>query len=422
LRRSRSAWGGRAGALVAIALSATWAIAAGSVVPDAPAAAKASAPQPPARDPFYRAPRGFASAAPGTIFRTRRVTVKLGSVPLTGSKYVAYQLLYRTNDAGRRPVANVATVIVPTGPRPKGGRTLVSLQDAEDSLDSTCAPSYQLQIGESDNHNLGAEMSIASPVLAQGRDVVIPDADGPRSEYIVTGIEGHSTLDSIRALERFGPAQLNGSDTKIGLVGYSGGAHESAAANELQPAYAPGLKIVGAAAGGVPVGNEQNARYLDGSVGASLLVGLAVSLNRAFPKLRAWSLLNANGKALAHKVSKGCATSVFAAPFAHMNEWTTVPNALQLPRVRRIIARNSLGHATPTAPTFYYNAVHDELVWIKPLDALVRRYCSGGARIDYYRDALAQEHIEALHDFIPLALAYLENRFAGKPAPTTCRR
>jgi Secretory lipase len=388
-------------------------------------AAPATAVTPPPSDPFYAAPPGLASVPPGTVLRSRQVKVELGPAPLTGSAFTAYQLLYRSNDATGNPVANVTTVIVPTGATPAGGRKLVSVQDAEDSLDPDCAPSYQLQVGEmapngDDNGNLAAETSLVSSELALGYDVVIPDAEGPDSEYIVTGMEAHATLDSIRAAERFGPASLGGAKTPVALIGYSGGASDTAAANELQPAYAPELNIVAVAAGGVPVGNEENFQYLDGSVGAGVLMAVSIAVNRAYPQLDLFSLLNAKGKAFAKQVSTGCATSIFASPYTNFNTWTTAPNVFELPRVQRIVAENALGHATPTAPTFYYNAIKDELVWIKPLDALVGYYCAHGARIDYFRDPAAQEHIEALGDFVPLAEDYVSSRFAGNPVPDTC--
>lgn len=179
------------------------------------AAASARAATPPQDDPFYTAPPGFASTAPGTILRSRQVTVKLGPVPVTGLAFTAYQLLYRTNDATDHPVANVTTVIVPREMAPAGGRRLVSVQDAEDSVDPDCAPSYQLQEGQTapngdSNGNLAAETSLVMTELARGDDVVIPDAEGPDSEYIVTGMEAHATLDSIRAVEQFArpPASL----------------------------------------------------------------------------------------------------------------------------------------------------------------------------------------------------------------------
>lgn len=388
-------------------------------------ASGASAATPPPEDPFYTAPPGLSSYAPGTVLRSRKVTVQLGPAPLTGIEFTAYQLLYRSNDATGDAMANVTTVLVPDGTPPAGGRTLVSLQDAEDSLDPNCAPSYQLQVGEAApngdaNGNLAAETSLVTNALTQGHDVVIPDPEGPDSEYVVKGTDGHAVLDSIRAVERFAPAGLRGAGTPVAMVGYSGGAFESAAANELQPAYAPELSIIAVAAGGVPPANNENYQYLDGSVGAGILMAASIGVNRAYPQLKFYSLLNAKGEAFAKQASTGCATFVFAAPYTNFNSWTKQPNALYLPRVQRVIDENELGHAVPTAPTFYYNAIHDELVWIKPLDQLVAYYCAHGARIDYYRDPVAQEHVEALSDFVPLAETYINDRFAGDPVPVTC--
>lgn len=174
------------------------------------------------------------------------------------------------------------------------------------------------------------------------------------------------------------------------------------------------------AAGGVPVGNEETVQYLNGSIGSGVLMATAIGIDRAYPQLDLYSLLNASGEAFAKQVSTGCATSIFAAPFTNFNTWTTVPNAFELPRVKRIIAENALGHGIPTAPTFYYNVIRDELVWIRPLDQLVARDCAHGARIDYFRDPVAQEHIEGLTDFVPLALTYVNDRFAGDTVPDTC--
>jgi hypothetical protein len=379
-----------------------------------------AAPASPTTDPFYQAPPGLSSAAPGTVLRSRVVNVALGPVPLTGPAATAYQLLYRTNDATGEPVANVTTIVVPDGPAPSGGRQLVSIGDAEDSVDPNCAPSYELQNGEQGDANLGVETALASTELAQGRDVVIPDAEGPQSEYIVTGMEGHATLDSIRAVERFPATGLGGPATPVGMIGYSGGAHVTASADELAPSYAPELNIVGVAEGGVPVGNEDTVSYLNGSIGAGVLMATSIAINRAYPELDLYSLLNAKGRAFAQQVSTGCASSVFAAPFAHYDEYTTVPDAFHLPRVERIINRNALGHATPAAPTFVYNGIHDELIWIKPLDALIAQYCRAGARIEYFRDPAGIEHIQGVANFTALAIPYLTGRFAGNAVPDNC--
>jgi hypothetical protein len=379
----------------------------------------ARAAESPRTDPFYRAPAGLADAKPGQVLATREVEVNLGGIP-AGAAIDAHQLLYRTNDAHGAPVANVTTVLVPTDAAPTGGRDLVTLQDAEDSLDPDCAPSYQLQTGSRDNANLMIESSIGVSELELGSTVVIPDHEGPESQYIVTGMEGHAVLDSIRAAESFTPAQLDGVRTQVAMVGYSGGAHATAAANELHPRYAPELNVVAVAAGGVPVGNRDTVKYLDGSVGAGVLIGVSVALDRAFPSFRLQDLLNEKGKAFAKEVETGCASSVFAAPFSHLDDYTKKPNVVDLPRVRKIIRRNALGHAVPTAPSFYYNGVRDELIWIKPLDELVAKYCAGGATLNYVRDEAGLEHVQGVANFAPQALAYINDRFAGAPPPSTC--
>lgn len=380
----------------------------------------ARAAESPESDPFYRPPANLARTAPGDVLRTRAVEVSLGPLP-AGLAATAYQLLYRTNDAHNRPVATVTTVVVPKTRPPDGGRNLFSLQDAEDSTDPNCAPSYQLQMGSPDNKNLQLEGAIGITGLAMGATLVIPDHEGPESQYIVKGMEGHAVLDGVRAAENFDKAQLAGRRTQVALVGYSGGAHASAAANELQPAYAPELNVVAVAAGGVPPANRDTFTSIDGGVGTGVLLGVSIAIDRAFPDFRLAELLNDRGRAFVEKYSKGCASSVFAAPFTRVNDFTSQPDIIDLPRIKRIIRRNSLGNATPTAPTFYYNGIFDELVKVEPLDKLVAKYCAGGARIRYVRDPAGLEHVQAAANFIPMAEAYIADRFAGRAVPNDCR-
>jgi triacylglycerol lipase len=227
-------------------------------------------------------------------------------------------------------------------------------------------------------------------------------------------------LDGIRAAESFAPAQLDGVKTHVGMAGYSGGAHATAAANELAPAYAPELDVVGVAAGGVPVANRDMVKYLDGSIGTGAVLAVALAFERAYPSMRLTEVLNEKGLAFKEEYAKGCASAVFAAPFEHLDDFTTVKDAIDLPRIARVIETNQLGHAIPTAPSFYYNGTRDELIYIKPLDALVQKYCDNGARVRYVRDPLGIEHIQAVPLFAPMAVQYLLDRFAGEPVPNTC--
>jgi hypothetical protein len=377
----------------------------------APAAAAAAIPLPDA-DPFYQAPSPIPDVAPGTILRARPVDVTAAAIPLG---FKAWQLLYRTNDTENVPEAALATVILPAGEGPRGGRPLVSYQTAEDALTTTCAPSYQLRKGTE------AEAVAMLLPLLRGFAVVVPDFEGPHSQWSAGVQEGHATLDAIRAAEGFAPAGLAGARTPVGMWGYSGGGHASAWAAELQPDYAPELNIKGVAYGGVAAYIAATLANLDGGPFAGILFGGAIGVSRAYPEMGLDALLNAKGKAMEADVGKGCIKD-WIVPYAlhKLSEYTTVKDPLGLPQVKRVIAKASLGEHRPAGPQYVYWAINDELNPISEGDRLVATYCRQGVKVDYHRDP-ASEHITLDASGAPNAVAFLADRFAGKPAPNACK-
>lgn len=106
-------------------------------------------------DPFYQAPAGFASKAPGTVLKSRASTS--GSTGVT-----AQQILYRTtggksylktgnmstnefHPANGEAIATVATILRGAN---SSSTKLLSVQTAEDSVNSTCSPSYSYSSGQ----------------------------------------------------------------------------------------------------------------------------------------------------------------------------------------------------------------------------------------------------------------------------------
>jgi hypothetical protein len=231
---------------------------------------------------------------------------------------------------------------------------------------------------------------------------------------------GHAVLDAVRAAQRFAPAGLRGAATPVGLWGYSGGGHATAWASELQPAYAPELDVKGVAEGGVPADIEVTARHLDGGPFSGLYLAAAVGISRAYPEIDLPSLLNAAGREMARKIGEECLEE-FARdfPFRRMSEFTTVPDPLAVPRVQAVLEHNRLGRRIPRAPLFVYHSILDELNPIAPADALVATYCRAGVPVKYHRDPTS-EHISLTVSAAPLAAAFLADRFAGRPVPSTC--
>src|SRR5687768_406413 len=74
----------------------------------------------PKDDPFYGAPDPMPAVEPGTVLRSREVTIAALGAPLP---FRAWQLFYASSDAHGRPAGAVTTVILPlteatTKPRP----------------------------------------------------------------------------------------------------------------------------------------------------------------------------------------------------------------------------------------------------------------------------------------------------------------
>jgi secretory lipase len=326
-------------------------------------------------DAFYDPPAGFESKSPGSILRTRGVTVTGLGIPLPVR---ATQMLVRSTDARGRPVAVVSTLLLP----PTiwfGRRPLLSYQPATDSLGDQCNPSYLLRVG------LEKEEPLMALALLKGWAVVVTDYQGPDDAYGAGRMSGHAVLDGIRAAERLGSTGLAGSATPVGMWGYSGGGLATGWAAELQPSYAPELQVRGVASGGTPADLKAAAATIDGGPFSGLFLAAAVGLSRQYPEML--TVMNDRGRAMIDAIGDLCyAGESIAFPFRRLSEFTTVP---------------------------------DPLIPYSSAQALRSDWCRRGARVQFSTDVLS-EHLVLAVSGAPGALAYLDARFQGRPAPSNC--
>lgn len=362
----------------------------------------------PKDDPFYVAPDPMPAAPPGTVLRSREVTIRAIAVDLP---FRAWQLFYVSRDAHDRPAGAVTTLILPLTDSMTKPRPLVSYQTAEDSLDMKCAPSYRMRVGDE-------KEEVALPwLLTQGWAVAVHDYEGLQSQYTVGLQAGHAALDGIRAVLSFAPAGL-GPATPVGLWGYSGGGHASAWAAELHPSYAPELNIVAVSEGGVPPDIRAVAKTLDGGPFSAIMLAGSVGMSRAYPEL--WSLWNEAGLQLAAEIGTMCIDEYTTRyMFEKMSTYSTVPDIFDTPLVQRVMALNHLGRFTPRGPIFLYHAIADELIPVADVNELVSEYCREGVAIWYHQDP-ASDHNSLAVSGGAAAVAYLAARFAGVAAPSNC--
>jgi hypothetical protein len=335
----------------------------------------------------------------------------------------AWQVLYKTVDNTGAPTATVTTVMVPKAPwSGSGPRPVVSYQTAEDGAGTKCAPSYAIRGG------LGAAASNSAPetglmlqALQRGWTVVAPDYQGPRSMFLGAKGEARGVLDGLVAARSFSPARIDRS-APLGLWGYSGGAFASSVAAQLQPRYAPKLELSAVALGGIPADVRATIHAFSGSAfGGALVMGF-VTVDRAYPEFHLTQYLNDAALEAMKGVQTDCISdAVPRHPFASLEQYSDTPEVIDGPELRPMFDKMSpiTFKGVPEAPVYEYHARADELAPIGPARALVERFCRKGVAVEHFEDKLT-EHLVFAAAGAPGALRYLADRFAGKPAPSTC--
>jgi hypothetical protein len=364
-------------------------------------------------DPFYTAPADLADRPNGSILDSRPIPLLGLPVPV-----VTWQVRYRTTDSKQQPISDVATVMVPPVAYP-GPRPLLAYQVAEDSLGTRCAPSFALRGGhDSGVVNTALDVPFIAAALSRGWAVVVTDYEGPRSRFFDGVSAGRAVLDGIRAARAFPPAAVGAGP--IGAWGYSGGAFAALWAAQLQPAYAPDVVFSGVSAGGVPADIPAIARQADGGPMAGLAMLTVVALARGNTGSGLADLLNDRGRELLATTACG-ADLVRQYRYAHVDDYSTVPNLLAHPRFRAVAARQQLGGSAPITPLYLYHSSTDDRVPVGTFDALVDRYCALGATLTAVHSPFPTHNGAAVSGALG-SMAYLSDRFAGVPADPGCVR
>jgi hypothetical protein len=417
--------------LLAAALMAVVAVSATVTAGAAASASPAIAPPTvtklirPAKDPFYRyhASTPLKQVPHGTALAERSVTlgVSTGATPLP-----AEQILYRTTDAVGKPALSVTTVVLPlTGTVAPKVAAYLSFYDA---LSTKCDPSYTLRGGNpgaSNETTAVIEQSLVESLRAAGDIVTIPDFEDERVDYVAGTESGMSTLDGIAAtLSVLGL----GRNTPIGMMGYSGGSIAADWAAELAPRYAPTLRLVGVAMGGIPVDLVHNLQYIDGSpswsdVMPAAMIGITRSFHINFQKY-----LSRYGKRIVKAESHQC-IGEFQGAFPNLKVVQLVRHRYRdvfgVPVFRRTMNKLIMGSVPghPVGP-FYMAAgnsdgIGDGVMVQRDQQQLAYEYCHEGVTVNF-QVLKNLQHEAAGAAFFPQAVVYLQQRFLGLPAEDNC--
>ncbi|MEU4659928.1 lipase family protein [Streptomyces sp. NPDC023723] len=394
--------------------------------------------------PAFYTPPATLPEANGTLVRSEPLKLAL-SLPSLGGPLPgkATRLMYKSTDTGGGPVAVTGAYLEPTAKwRGDGPRPLVVVAPGTMGQGDQCAASMGLEHPLSLNGetvSVGYEDLSVYRLLARGVAVVVTDYAGLGATdrlhtYVNRVDEAHAVLDAVRAARSLAEASVT-ADSPVGLFGYSQGGGATAAAAELQPAYAPDVTLAGTYSGAAPADLTEVTEAIDGS---DLAGALGWSLNgflQTEPALRpiADKYLNQAGRQALEDLSTMCVgDALFGYAFARSGSWTSTGQSLgdiirAEPALQSFLAEQRIGTRKPAGPVRVATGTSDNLVPHGQTRQMAADWCALGGQVDYAPVLLPNvgdklvNHFGALLADQGAAISWLTDRLAGKPATSDCR-
>ena len=374
---------------------------------------QASAAGPPSpKGSFYFPPKPLPKAAAGTLIWAERVAQPKLNPPGT-----IWRILYHSTNRTGTDIAVSGFAIVPLTPVPAGGhRAIYAWAHGTVGQGDQCAPSRQIR----DNLPVYGGMEIQ-----QGVALVSTDYEGlgtPGVPTYLEGIsEGHAVLDSVRAA-----AQLPGVGPPgaVVLAGHSQGGGAALWAAQLAHTYAPELDIRGVVAL-APAAYFETVLHaygkppFDKTIGNTILAvdGWHAAYGKAFDPSRVLSQAAADYLPTA---STQCVAATMA-------RWMNMPitsvmahDPSTVSSVAHILAAESPGSTNPGMPIYLAQGTHDEQVPLEVTAELETDYCRLGANLSRHVYPNV-DHNGVLDAAQVDVLAWLSDRYAGRPATSDCR-
>lgn len=364
-----------------------------------------------AQTPFYRATPQELDGPPGSLIRSEPMAFAPAGAQ-------AYRVLYRSIGMQGEPIAVSGVIIVPPGPAPAGGRPIVAWAHPTTGVVPHCAPSFAIFVFQ--------QMAGLRRLIEQGAVVAATDYPGLGTAgphpYLVGASEARAVIDSVRATRTLPDV---GDGNSFAVWGHSQGGQASLYTGLIANTYAPELRLVGVAAA---------------APATSLVTLMGDDFKSAGGKnltaMTLWSWSRVYGAPIDHvvlpeamptidRLSNECIESVFDILERRKTEksleqqFLSVPNIAAVQPWRSLAMRNSPGTLPPKIPLFLAQGTADNIVRPEVTRGYMQRQCTAGSKVSMMW-VPGVGHGFIARDSADAAVAWMMDRFAGRPAPSDC--
>lgn len=362
---------------------------------------------------FYSVSKSALNVPAGTLLRHE---------PFTLPRFYrarAWRILYATRDFRNRPIASSGIVVLSDyAPKEPSRRNIVAWAHPTTGVARRCAPSLR---GEATGIILGLPELVARGYVVVATDFPGLGTVGPIG-YLVSRGEAFATLDSVRAARQI--PEVGGSN-RFALWGYSQGGHAALSAENWVERYAPELSLVGTAAVAPPTELKAIFTSTMGSVAGRVLTAMTLDSWTTKYNVSLDSAVIPAAISTVRSVSNACLDDLDG-KLAALSAQRPLPDPFLkqgvLDRVPwdRIVTENSLFGVSGKAPLFIAQGENDSIVPREVTAHFIQSACRSKARVQYLVLPV-KSHGSSAKAAVNPALNWIDDRFAGRPAPSNCR-
>lgn len=361
-----------------------------------------------ALQPFYTPPQPLPET-PGTLIRIEPLGVDVPDA-------TAHRILYVSERPDGTPAASSGMIFVPDSPAPVEGRPVVAWAHGTLGMGDACVPSRSTNPLEDTDDWLDQMMALGWVVVST--DYVGLGTPGP-SLYLVAQSEVRDIVNAVRAARNLPEAQAG---SRYVTWGHSQGGHSSIWTGHLGEEYAPELDLLGvaAAAPALELAGIMGQQW-DTVAGWVLGPDIVESWPNVYPGLPLDGVVSTAGLDASQRLAAECikqsgleglVRSKAGQDFFDVNPSTVAPWV--------DAARDQTPAPLPAEmPAFIAQGTADQVVLPWPNAIVQQDWCTAGSTLSMLWMG-GVTHQAAATTAGPMAVAWIADRFAGRPAPRTC--
>lgn len=404
-----------------------------AVLPNKAAGVEKSYPGVPEGKSVYDAPSPLPAGKNGDLIWAKEIKTDIPSAR-------AWKVLYLSTDINNVQVPVSGMVIAPKEKAPAVGRPVASFGHGTTGIARNCAPSsvenpakdasFYFFPDSSDPMDSG--IPGLSKMIAAGYVVTATDYNGLGApgvhQYLVGPSGARNMLDAIVAAQRIPDA---GAGHQAVVFGWSQGGQAAVWAAQIAEYVTGSVNLLGAV-GLAPVNTAEQIKIQRQMVAAGKKLPVMTDTETimaycastvAFPELQLSDVLTPFGIDFVKESAKCQCSKHMSQSLTYMQSWkgpVTRPDPQNQDAWMKRIEQMALGNIPAKVPIAIYQGDDDPTIFPAATEAYVKKACAGGATISYahYADT---DHLrvpqKAQDDF----LGWIADRFAGKPAPSSCR-